>query len=120
MTSGIEWTQPLVGAVPTSLIEMERSPDWVKFVLDRPMSSAPGGTFNYNNGNAQLLSAIVAKLTGMSALDYAKGKLFGPLGINDVLWRHDPQGVSGGGNDLFLQRCLVLIWQVLWKRLARV
>jgi hypothetical protein len=42
-TSGIEWTQPLVGAVPTSLIEMERSPDWVKFVLDRPMSTGPGG-----------------------------------------------------------------------------
>ena len=26
MTSGIEWNQPLVGAVPTSLIEMEHSP----------------------------------------------------------------------------------------------
>jgi CubicO group peptidase (beta-lactamase class C family) len=103
MTSGIEWTQPLVGAIPTSLIEMQRSPDWVKFILDRPMSSAPGETFNYNSGNAQLLSAIITKLTGMSALEYAKAKLFGPLGINDVFWRHDPQGISIGGDELYLQ-----------------
>jgi CubicO group peptidase (beta-lactamase class C family) len=103
MTSGIEWTQPLVGAIPTSLIEMQRSPDWVKFILDRPMSSAPGQTFNYNSGNAQLVSTIITKLAGMSALEYAKAKLFGPLGINDVFWRHDPQGISIGGDELYLQ-----------------
>jgi CubicO group peptidase (beta-lactamase class C family) len=102
MTSGLEWTEPLDGR-PDSMFEMERSPDWVKFILDRPMSSAPGNAFNYNSGNPQLLSAIIAKLTGMSALDYAKAKLFGPLGINDVFWRHDPQGISVGGYGLYLQ-----------------
>src|SRR5689334_17020606 len=102
MASGIEWTQPL-GGRPDSMFEMERSPDWVKFVLDRPMSSAPGAVFNYSNGNAHLLSAIVTKITGMSALEYAKAKLFGPLGINDVFWEHDPQGISNGGNGLYLQ-----------------
>ncbi|HEY2456329.1 MAG TPA: serine hydrolase domain-containing protein [Candidatus Acidoferrum sp.] len=93
MTSGIEWTEPLDGR-PDSVIEMERSPDWVKFILDRPMSSAPGDTFNYNSGNPHLLSAILTKLTGMNALEYAKTKLFGPLGINDLYWRQDPQGIS--------------------------
>jgi CubicO group peptidase (beta-lactamase class C family) len=39
----------------------------------------------------------------MSALDYAKAKLFGPLSINDVFWRHDPQGISLGGYGLYLQ-----------------
>jgi CubicO group peptidase (beta-lactamase class C family) len=97
MTSGIEWSMPV------SMFEMERSPDWVKFVLDRPMSTAPGEHFNYSNGNAHVLSAIVTKLTGMSALEYAKAKLFGPLGINDLSWWHDPQGISNGGKDLYLQ-----------------
>jgi CubicO group peptidase (beta-lactamase class C family) len=97
MTSGIEWT------MPDSMFEMERSPDWVKFVLDRPMSSAPGEVFNYSNGNAHLLSASITKLTGMSALAYAKAKLFGPLGINDLSWGHDPQGISNGGQGLYLQ-----------------
>jgi CubicO group peptidase (beta-lactamase class C family) len=97
MTSGIEWT------MPDSMFEMERSPDWVKFVLDRRMSSAPGNVFNYSNGNAHLLSAILTKLTGMSALEYAKAKLFGALGINDPLWEHDPQGISNGGKGLYLE-----------------
>jgi hypothetical protein len=67
------------------------------------MSSAPGDVFNYSNGNAHVLSAVITKLTGMSALEYAKAKLFGPLGINDVSWGHDPQGISNGGSGLYLQ-----------------
>ena len=97
MTSGLEWS------MPDSMFDMERSPDWVKFVLDRPMSSTPGVVFNYSNGNGHLLSAIITKLTGMSALEYAKAKLFGPLGINDVFWQYDPQGISNGGQGLYLQ-----------------
>jgi CubicO group peptidase (beta-lactamase class C family) len=101
MTSGLEWTEPLDGR-PVSMFEMERSTDWIKFILDRPMSNAPGSAFNYNSGNPHLLSAIITKLTGMSTLDYAKAKLFGPLGINDVSWPHDPQGISVGGYGLYL------------------
>lgn len=50
-----------------------------------------------------MLSAILSKVTGRSALDYAREKLFGPLGITDVFWRGDPQGASGGGAGLYLQ-----------------
>jgi CubicO group peptidase (beta-lactamase class C family) len=102
MRSGIAWTEP-PDVKPYSIFEMERSPDWVKFILDRPVSSAPGDEFNYNSGNAHLLSAIITKITGMSALEYAKAKLFGPLGITDVSWRQDPQGISIGGYGLSLQ-----------------
>jgi CubicO group peptidase (beta-lactamase class C family) len=102
MTSGLEWMEPLDGR-PDAIFEMERSPDWIKFILDRPMAIAPGDTFNYNSGNTHLLSAIITKITGMSALEYARAKLFGPLGINDVYWAHDPQGFSNGGYGLYLQ-----------------
>jgi CubicO group peptidase (beta-lactamase class C family) len=101
MTSGIDWREPTDGR-PVTFFEMERSPDWTKFILDRPMSNAPGDIFNYNSGNPQLLSAILTKLTGMSAEDYAKAKLFGPLGITAWNWRKDPQGISTGGNGLAL------------------
>jgi CubicO group peptidase (beta-lactamase class C family) len=102
MTSGIDWREPMDGR-PVTFFEMERSLDWVKFILDRPMANAPGEIFNYNSGNPHLLSAILSKLTGMSASDYAKARLFGPLGINDWNWRRDPQGVSTGGNGLSLK-----------------
>jgi CubicO group peptidase (beta-lactamase class C family) len=102
MTSGFDWTEPLQG-YPFSMLAMERSPDWVKYVLDRPMPNAPGDVFNYNSGNPHVLSAILTKLTGTTALDYAKTKLFGPLGIKDVYWRQDPQGISSGGYGLYLE-----------------
>lgn len=102
MTSGIDWREPTDGQ-PVTFFQMERSQDWTKFVLDLPMSNAPGDIFNYNSGNPHLLSAVLTKLTGMSAEDYAKAKLFGPLGISEWRWRRDPQGVSTGGNGLALQ-----------------
>ncbi|HTR86411.1 MAG TPA: serine hydrolase, partial [Reyranella sp.] len=102
MTSGISWDEPLTNKLPRSLFEMERSPDWVQFVLDRPMVRDPGAEFEYNSGNAHLLSAILTKVTGKNALQYAREKLFDPLGIDDVTWRGDPQHNSGGGAGLYL------------------
>jgi len=99
MTSGIDWTDPANGRLDT-FTEMKRSPDWIRFILDRPMSATPGDTFNYNSGNSHLVSAIITKLTRMSAWDYAKARLFGPLGITASYWRHDPEGVTTGGNGL--------------------
>lgn len=105
MTSGFEWSQPVGNSIPAIKTneQMFRSSNWVKFVLDRPMSSSPGDIFNYDSGNPHLLSAILTKLTGITALDYAKAKLFGPLGIGDVSWSHDPQGISSGCTGLWLE-----------------
>jgi CubicO group peptidase (beta-lactamase class C family) len=102
MTSGLLWEEGVNGGFAT-YVAMERSPNWVQFILDRPMVAAPGTVFYYNTGNSHLLSAILTKVTGKSARDYAQQVLFGPLGIEDVIWRADPQGISVGGNGLYLQ-----------------
>ncbi len=101
MTSGLDWKEPLDGA-PETLRAMRRSPHWSAFVLDRPMAQAPGAAFNYSSGNAQLLSNVLTRATGKSAADFAQERLFGPLGITDVLWRQDPQGHSVGGYGLYM------------------
>jgi hypothetical protein len=80
------------------------------------MVSTPGTRFYYSSGNSQLLSAILSKVTGRSALDYARAKLFGPLGIDDVLWQAGPQGVSGGGTGLYLQPRDMAKIGYLWLR----
>ena len=103
MTSGLDWNEPLTAAPPETMLQMERSRDWVGFVLDRPMAHAPGTTFNYNSGDWQLVSAILARKTGVDTLDYARRTLFAPLGIADATWRADPQGVRSGGFGLSLQ-----------------
>ena len=42
----------------------------------------PGQGFEYSNATSHLLAAIVAHATGISPLDYARKRLFGPLGID--------------------------------------
>ncbi len=86
----------------TTVQEMEASLDWVQFMLDRPMASEPGSTFVYCGGNMHLLSAILQKATGMTALEYARQNLFGPLGIRQVVWPTDPQGINQGSGNIRL------------------
>jgi CubicO group peptidase (beta-lactamase class C family) len=102
MTSGFEWEEGFEGGREQSLADWGRSPDWVKFVLDRPMAHAPGEFYYYDSGNPHLLSAIITKLTGKSTRDYAEAVLFGPLGIHAGNWRRDPQGLYTGGGGLSL------------------
>ncbi len=103
MTSGFDWKEPLTAAPPETMLQMERSRDWIGFVLDRPMANRPGTSFNYNSGDWHLLSAILSRKTGVDALAYAQRNLFAPLGIGDATWRSDPQGVRTGGYGLSLQ-----------------
>jgi len=102
-TSGLDWREPLTDEVPETMLQMERSSEWIDFVLGRPMAQPPGQAFNYDSGGWHLLSAIVARQAGVDTLEYARQRLFAPLGITDVAWRRDPQGVRTGGYGLYLQ-----------------
>lgn len=98
MSSGLDW--PAKNLDEKLWAEMVRSQDWVKYVLDRPVAAAPGTLFNYNSGGSHLLSAILQKATGMSALEFARQKLFTPLGIFNVSWAADPRGINQGATGL--------------------
>jgi CubicO group peptidase (beta-lactamase class C family) len=68
------------------------------------MSSPPGNRFTYDNGNSHLLSAVLTEATGMSTAEYARRKLFRPLGIDEGgLWPADPQGITRGAVGLQLR-----------------
>jgi CubicO group peptidase (beta-lactamase class C family) len=75
---------------------MEESDDWVQYVLDLPMVEPPGAHFEYCNGASFLLSAIIQESTGKTALGYAEEHLLGPLGIENVDWPANPEGISIG------------------------
>jgi CubicO group peptidase (beta-lactamase class C family) len=85
------------------LRNMEKSDDWVQYVLDLPMAEKPGTRFEYCNGASFLLSAIIQERTGMSALAFAEEHLFGPLGISDVAWTSNPQGINIGYSQLYMR-----------------
>jgi CubicO group peptidase (beta-lactamase class C family) len=97
MSSGISWPQ---SASENTSDQMGHSTDWVRFILDRPMAAEPGSVTNYSNGDSHVLSAVLERATGKTALDFARTRLFQPLGIEDVAWDADPQGRSIGSAAL--------------------
>lgn len=80
----------------------EASPDWVRYVLDRPLQAAPGKEYAYSTGSAHLVSAILTRVSGTSTLAYGRRELFDQLGLAVVRWRRDPQGIYVGGNDMWV------------------
>ena len=74
------------------LFEMQKSDDWVSYIMGLPLDADPGTRFDYSNMSSFLFSAILTESTGMDSLSFARKHLFTPLGIQDVKWEKSPQG----------------------------
>jgi len=104
MTAGLNWNESgAYGASNDSNTQMWRSKNQVQYVLDRPMREEPGKRFYYNTGASHVLSAIVQRTSGKSSLEYAREKIFTPLGISDIAWGTDNQGIYTGGSRIFMK-----------------
>jgi CubicO group peptidase (beta-lactamase class C family) len=100
MTSGLD-CRPQGGA--SLLQQMLKSQHLAAYMLNRPSDAEPGTVFDYCGGNSEVVSAVLTQSTGASALDLARQELFSPLGITNVSWPTDRDGVSHGWGDLELQ-----------------
>lgn len=110
MSSGFLWNSE------NNSEEMFESNDWIKYILDRPMSDDPGTKWNYNSGCSHLLSAILTKQTGQSTEEFARENLFKPLGITNWLWLSSPDGITTGGWGLDLHPVNMAIFGYLYLK----
>lgn len=78
------------------------SENWVDFVLNLPIVSAPGTNFDYFTGNTHLLAAIIQEATGRTLYDFGQEYLFETLGMDSVQCGTDAQGISDGGNGFVM------------------
>ncbi|MHA2104943.1 MAG: serine hydrolase domain-containing protein [Candidatus Hodarchaeales archaeon] len=104
MTSGLEWDESLSFDNPNNtLTQLLNSLNGVQFILDQPIAVDPGTSWNYNTGEFHLLSAILRKATSLNnvSLDEFLGSLGDPIGLGDVPWETDRQGIPLGGTGLF-------------------
>lgn len=85
-----------------TLWEMLAAPNDVRHMLDLPMVAEPGANFVYCSGGMHLLSAVIAKATGISTEAFARRALFQPLAIQNFIWPADHQGVAHGFGNLHL------------------
>ena len=87
MTSGFDWNEDVPYNDPRNdEIRMTRDSQPLRYALARPFLVEPGSDFKYNGGLTQVLAAVLERATKMSLEDYARIKLFEPLGITDVEW----------------------------------
>jgi CubicO group peptidase (beta-lactamase class C family) len=83
--------------------KMYNTGDWVKFILDLPMTSPPGATPSYCTGGVIVLGHVLSLRSGQALDAYAQGWLFDPLNIRNSDWRRSPDGRATGGGGLRLR-----------------
>ncbi len=112
MSAGFDWNEGLPYSDPKNTgSQMEASPDWMQYTIDRPMAYEPGSTYAYNSGATQILAHIFHEATGMDIEEYAVKYLFGPLGIKDYFWKRSPSGLVDAEGGIYLRpRDLAKLW----------
>jgi CubicO group peptidase (beta-lactamase class C family) len=118
MTMGTEWNENLSYRDPRNgERQMEAAADRYRFVLDRPLVAAPGERWNYNGGATAVIAELVSRGTGRPLLEFAKERLFDPLGITDVEWVTDRTAEPIAASGLRLRpRDLAKIGQLVLQR----
>lgn len=76
--------------------------DDLRWIVQRPFVADPGARFAYDNGAANLLALALANAVGQPLAQYARQRLFAPLGIGRFAWRTGAQGHALGALGLAL------------------
>lgn len=104
-TTGYEWGDVINSEAVSDIQvigDMFLAEDWGKFCLDREVLYKPGTFFTSNSNGCQLLASIIKNVTGMCPHDYAKEKIFTPLGITHSMWVTSPNDEISGAQGLFM------------------
>lgn len=101
MSAGFAWTDPSMSYGNPANTEglMIRAPDPYRYLLEQPLATPPGQSYNYNSGETSLLAAVLHKASGKGFDVLAQEVLFDPLGISDVEWMRYANGdpIAGWG-----------------------
>lgn len=104
MTSGLKWNEDIPYNDPRNdEIRMTRDSQPLRYALAPVFDHTPGAEFNYNGGLTQVMAAVLERATKTSLEDYARTKLFEPLGITDVEWVGDLAGMPAAASGLRLR-----------------
>ncbi len=68
----------------------------VRSFLAAPFAHEPGTSFAYNITASHMLSHIITRVSGVTIHEYLKPRFLDPLGIEDVIWEMDNDGINMG------------------------
>lgn len=118
MQSGQKWNNS--NDTP-DFFQYKSFPSSLRIVLQKESVAQPGTLFNYSHGDAQLISGVISKTSGMSLEEFASVYLFEHLGINGFFWEMHPDGLNYGGFALHItprdlaKIGLLIIQEGIWK-----
>lgn len=98
MANGLSWHEGDGGI--NDELRMFWKKDIARYLLGHDVAVAPNTTFNYNGGGTAVLADLIKRGTGQDIADYARSRLFEPLGIRDWAWIADIHGRSMPFNGL--------------------
>ncbi|MDP9794296.1 CubicO group peptidase (beta-lactamase class C family) [Catenuloplanes nepalensis] len=103
MSLGLEWREEIPYSDPANgEIAMDMAPDRNRYVLERPVAGPPGERWAYSGGASALLGHLITAGTGRPLRDYARERLFTPLGIGTFEWMAAEDGVFSAASGLRL------------------
>jgi CubicO group peptidase (beta-lactamase class C family) len=92
MTSGLAWNESGNYGLGNDELGLYWRSSQQRYVLARPMADPAGTRFHYNGGATAILAELLARRVGMPLQEYARLRLFEPLGIVDWEWMRDLRG----------------------------
>ena len=75
--------------------------DYLSYVLNYDIPYEAGEVSEYNNGDIFVLSVVFQKITSEKLSDFARRKIFEPLGIVNFVWE-EYDGYTAGATGLYL------------------
>jgi CubicO group peptidase (beta-lactamase class C family) len=99
MTSGLRFDNDVFSVE----IYVDKPSDPVKYILKKPLYATPGEKFHYRDCDPHLMSYVISRLTGKTEEQWAKERLFDPLGITEYYWDSDHTGTTMGAHGLHLK-----------------
>jgi len=89
----------------------------IAYVLGNNLQFSPGTAYNYNDGDPQLISAVIQQVTGMTEEEFAVENLFQPLDITLYQWESHGDDKTFGAFGLWLKpRDMAKIGQLLVQK----
>jgi CubicO group peptidase (beta-lactamase class C family) len=100
MSSGLRFDEGY-GAVSDITRMLYLQPDMPGFAHAQPLEHPPGEHWSYSSGSANILSRIVQDAAGPVGANYARDKLFNPLGMASATLETDEDGTLVGSSYMF-------------------
>ena len=97
MSAGFDWNEMTVpySSGNNDEIQLYRTRDPIGYVLGKTLREQPDERWYYNGGMTMLAAAVIEEITKQPLLEFAKERLFNPLGINRYTWHRSSAWPSG-------------------------